>query len=117
MIGALIAMQNQLRIFHWQTQSFAQHKAFGEAYEGLDGLIDEFVEVYQGKNGISKPADGIKFKLENLDTNPSDMIDVFLEYLQNDLPKQIEESDSDLLNIRDEMMGLLNKTKYLLMLK
>ncbi len=116
MIGAFIAMQNQFRVFHWQTQSYAQHQAFGNAYETLDGLIDEFVEIYQGKNGIVKPGEGFKIKLENLDGSPSDMIDVFIEFLQNDLPNQLDENDTDLLNIRDEMMGLLNKTKYLLML-
>ena len=75
MIGALMAMQNQFRVFHWQTESYAQHQAFGGAYENLDELIDEFVEIYQGKNGIVKPNDGFKIKLENLDNNPSEMID------------------------------------------
>jgi hypothetical protein len=37
--------------------------------------------------------------------------------LQNDLPEELEKTDTDLLNIRDEMLGLLNKTKYLLLLK
>ncbi len=117
MIGSLIAMQNQFRVFHWQTESFAQHKAFGEAYESLDGLIDEFVEIYQGKNGIQNPADGLKIKLENLDDKPVEMIDVFIEYLQDDLTSMLDKKDTDLLNIRDEMLGALNKTKYLLMLK
>lgn len=117
MIGSLIAMQNQFRVFHWQTESFAQHKAFGEAYESLDSLIDEFVEIYQGKNGIQNPADGLKIKLENLDDKPVEMIDVFIEYLQDDLTSMLDKKDTDLLNIRDEMLGALNKTKYLLMLK
>ena len=117
MIGSLIAMQNQFRVFHWQTESFAQHKAFGEAYESLDSLIDEFVEIYQGKNGIQNPEDGLKIKLENLDDKPVEMIDVFIEYLQDDLTSMLDKKDTDLLNIRDEMLGALNKTKYLLMLK
>lgn len=117
MVGAFIAMQNQFRVFHWQTKSYAQHKAFGAAYEDLDSLIDEFIEIYQGKNGIMIPADGFKIKLENLDENPSDMIDVFIDFLKNEVPSKLNEDDTDLLNIRDEMMGLLNKTKYLLMLK
>jgi DNA-binding ferritin-like protein len=117
MIGSLLAMQNQFRMFHWQTESYAQHKAFGEAYEGLDELVDEFVEVYQGKNGIVVPGGGVKLKLENLDSKPVDMIDVFVDYLTNDLPKELKKEDTDLLNIRDEMLGLLNKTKYLLLLK
>ena len=117
MIGSLIAMQNQFRVFHWQTESFAQHKAFGEAYETLEGLIDNFVEIYQGKNGIQNPADGLKIKLENLDNDPVEMIDVFIDYLKDDLTSMVDKKDTYLLNIRDEMLGTLNKTKYLLMLK
>ena len=33
MITELITLQNQLRIFHWQTTSFAQHEALGKTYE------------------------------------------------------------------------------------
>jgi hypothetical protein len=117
MIGELLAMQNQMRIFHWQTESFAQHKAFGGAYEDLDGAIDKFIEIYQGKNGIQKSSGGYRIKLENLDSDPAAMIDVFIEYLKDELPKDLEDSDTDLLNIRDEMMGTLNQTKYLLLLK
>lgn len=117
MIGELLAMQNQMRIFHWQTESFAQHKAFGEAYEGLDALIDQFVEIFQGKNGIQKSSGGYRIKLENLDSDPAAMIDVFIDYLKEELPEDLEDDDSDLLNIRDEMLGMLNQTKYLLLLK
>jgi len=117
MIGELLAMQNQMRIFHWQTESFAQHKAFGGAYEGLDALIDQFVEIFQGKNGIQKSSGGYRIKLENLDSDPAAMIDVFIDYLKEELPKDLEDEDTDLLNIRDEMMGILNQTKYLLLLK
>jgi len=117
MIGELLAMQNQMRIFHWQTESFAQHKAFGGAYEDLDGSIDKFIEIYQGKNGIQKSSGGYRIKLENLDSDPAAMIDVFIDYLKEELPKDLEDSDTDLLNIRDEMMGVLNQTKSLLLLK
>ncbi len=44
-IVPLVQFQQQLRVFHWQTESYAQHKALGKAYEALDGLIDSFVEV------------------------------------------------------------------------
>ena len=46
----LIKLQNQLRINHWQTDSYAQHKAFGETYDALGGLLDELVETYVSEN-------------------------------------------------------------------
>ena len=45
-IVPLVQFQQQLRVFHWQTESYAQHKALGKAYEALDGLIDSFVDLY-----------------------------------------------------------------------
>ena len=47
----LLKLITQLRIFHWQTESYAQHKAFGNAYESLSDLLDRLVEVHQGKYG------------------------------------------------------------------
>ena len=49
LLTPFLKIQNQLRIFHWQTSKYTQHKAFGKAYEHFDGLIDEFVEVFMGK--------------------------------------------------------------------
>lgn len=118
LITNFLTMQNQLRIFHWQTRSYAAHKALGDAYEGLDGLIDEFIEVFQGKNGIIKAKDNFTVVLENLDGSPSEAIDGFIAYLTSDITQGLNpDADTDLLNIRDEMTGLLNKTKYLLTLK
>jgi hypothetical protein len=54
LISPFLKIQQQLRIFHWQTESYAQHKAFGKAYEALDGLIDDFVEVYMGQELSTK---------------------------------------------------------------
>ena len=49
----LLTAQNQMKLFHWQTVSFAQHQAFGGIYDNLSDLIDEFVEVCMGKIGLS----------------------------------------------------------------
>lgn len=117
-ITKMLTLQNQLRIFHWQTKSFAEHKTLGKAYEGLDGLIDNFVEVYFGKNGVRKASETFNVSLANYgDANPVAVIDEGINFLTNELPSLLESDDTDLLNIRDEMVGLLNQTKYLLTLK
>ena len=46
-----ITLQQQFRILHWQTKSYARHIAYGGIYENLDELIDKFVEIYMGKYG------------------------------------------------------------------
>lgn len=116
LISPFLKIQQQLRIFHWQTESYAQHKAFGKAYEELDGLIDDFVEVYIGKYGKVKAKLTYNIELDNLSDNYLTYINDYIKYLTS-LSSELEEKDTDLLNIRDEMLAVLNKLKYLLSLK
>jgi DNA-binding ferritin-like protein len=115
-ITNFLTLQNQLRVFHWQTQktpgSFAQHEAFGTAYDELDPLIDDFIEIYQGKKGKLMANGTFNISLHNLDENPEAFIDEFVDYLVNIVPQRLDDADTDLLNIRDEMLAILNQTKY-----
>jgi DNA-binding ferritin-like protein len=116
-ISPLIQFQQQLRIFHWQTSSYAQHQAFGSAYEELDDLVDSFVEKYMGTYGRSKPIASFHIILEPLASNEiiDITIDDFVDYLKemdNEIP-----SDTELLNIRDEILGEVRELKYQLSLK
>lgn len=117
LITNLLTIHNQMRVFHWQTQkkpgSFAQHQAFGTAYEDLDPLIDDFIEIFQGKNGAIMGKDGFTIKLMNLSDNFEAVIDEYITFLRETVTQSLEpEYDSDLLNIKDEMMAILNQTKY-----
>lgn len=115
MITELISLQNQVRILHWQTKSFAEHKALGKCYEGLDGLIDSFVETRFGKYGVRKAKETFNFSLKNYeDTSAALILNDGIDFLTANL---VDEGDTDLCNIRDEMLGLLNHTKYLLTLQ
>ena len=115
-ITNFLTLQNQMRVFHWQTQktpgSFAQHQAFGTAYDELDPLIDDFIEIYQGKKGKVMANGTFNISLHNLDNNPEAFIDEFVDYLVNIIPQRLDDADTDLLNIRDEMLAILNQTKY-----
>jgi DNA-binding ferritin-like protein len=121
-ITNLLTMQNQFKVYHWQTQkkpgSYAQHIAFGTAYDELTPLIDDFVEIFQGKRGVLMGRDGFTINLQNLDDTPNVFIDEFVNYLTQSVPQALDSTaDTDLLNIRDEMLAILNQTKYRLMLK
>jgi hypothetical protein len=115
----LIKLQNQLRINHWQTESFAQHEAFGKVYKNLGDLLDGLVEVHQGKYGrifYSSPA---SIELVNInDLNIDSVLIEVTDYLSIEFSKQIDpEKDTDCLNIRDSILQELNQLKYLLTLK
>jgi DNA-binding ferritin-like protein len=113
----LLTLHNQLKIHHWQTKSYAEHQALGGAYNEFSELIDEFVEVFMGKYGRIESKDGFKIELSNYkDISAVDFVDKYIDYLINELPKSLVETDTDLFNIRDEMLAQLHKLKYLLTL-
>jgi len=114
-----LQLQSQLRVLHWQTKSYAEHKALGKAYDGLDGLIDQFVEVHTGKYGNTLGNPSFSFNVNNYkDSNSLGVINAAIYYLTHELPTKLDQTaDTDLLNIRDEMLAVLNRTKYLLRLQ
>ena len=115
----LLKLVTQLRIFHWQTESYAQHKAFGNAYESLSDLLDRLVEVHQGKYGRIAYTSPAGLEISNSgDLNAQDILTEVADYLTTNF-NEIHDSvkDSDCLNIRDEMVAEINKLKYLLTLK
>ena len=117
-IKNLLTILNQLKVYHWQTTSYAQHKALGRAYDALNDLIDQYIEVYMGKYGrIEAKGGSTTVDLFNTDQLPVDgFINNAIEYLVNlEIPD--EKADTDLINIRDEMLAELNKLKYLLTLE
>jgi hypothetical protein len=120
LISTFLCLQCQLRVWHWQTTSYAEHKALGKLYESLDSLVDDFVETFSGSaGGVPKAKEA--FRTECINHPGTDGImswmDEKIAWLNNEVPAQVGESRSDLLNIRDEMVAAINKTKYLLRLK
>lgn len=118
----LLTILNQLKIFHWQTKSFAEHEAFGKTYDALNELIDEFIEVYQGKYGRIFPV-GEEFNVTLINYTPERIdstMKQIVQYLTYELLNKEDYSqdiNSELLNIRDEMLSNVNKLRYLLTLK
>jgi hypothetical protein len=121
-IAPFLALHNQIRIWHWLTDSYSQHKAFGEAYNTLSEQIDTFIETYAGRYTKAKlTCNNLTvqntFYCSSGNQNAVQEIDAFMsEFLYGSLLHYIQETDTDLLNIRDEMVGGLNKLKYLLSL-
>lgn len=116
LIQFFIQLQQQFRILHWETKSYARHKAYGEIYDSLNDLTDTFVETHMGKYGRPK-FDTMNVELNSMkNVKVNDLINNAIEFLNN-LTNELDPKDTDLLNIRDEMLGELNKLKYLLTLK
>jgi hypothetical protein len=113
LVSRLIYLQMQFKVFHWQTYSFSHHNAFGVLYAALNEKIDQFVETFQGIYGRID-FQGEIFALDNL--NPINFKEILDDQKSSLKTYESYFSDSDLLNIRDEILGSLNQTSYLLTL-
>jgi hypothetical protein len=109
MISLLFHSRIQSHTFHLQTNSFAEHKALQDYYDGIIGLVDGIVESYQGKYGIVK---GYKSYPLN-EYNSSESTINFFEKLCDkvtELRKCCK--DSWIQNEIDNVCVLLNSTIY-----
>lgn len=118
-VTKLLTYQNQIKILHWQTTSYAEHKTLDGLFGELGGNIDEFIETFMGKYGRVVAQNSFNLTLQNYSSiAPMDLMNQMVAYLTNELPTMLDaKKDADLLNIRDEMLGNVNQTKYLLTLK
>tara|TARA_R110000868_G_scaffold381693_2_gene648095 strand:- start:265 stop:630 length:366 start_codon:yes stop_codon:yes gene_type:complete len=118
-ITTLLTLEAQLQVFHWQTKSYAEHKALGKLYTAVTPLIDSFVETFSGRYGVPTAKDSYKLTISNYKDNAGcvEYIDKTISYMMKDIKTMLKPEDTDLLNIRDSIVGSLNQTKYLLRLK
>lgn len=114
-----ITLQEQIRVLHWQTTSYARHQGYGLIYDDLGDLIDEFLEIYMGKYGrLEFEGDECTINLKNNKSlNMNDFVKDNINFLKELSVELDEENDTDLLNLRDEMLAKINKLRYLLTLK
>jgi hypothetical protein len=103
-----------VRLYHWSTTSYARHTGSGALYDTLSLLIDQFTETYMGR--YKRPEFKNSFNVQVKQFHDSSIVEALKEYVQflkYEIPNYLKESDTDLFNIRDEMVGEINKTLYL----
>jgi hypothetical protein len=111
--------QQQMKILHWQTTSFARHNAYGGIYDSIDDLLDKFAEICMGKYGRIELNDEIsQLELKNMkDLSINSYLNEFCDFLVDLTDEFDNKKDTDVLTIRDEILSEVNKLKYLLTLK
>jgi hypothetical protein len=121
-VTTFLQMLNTVKLYHWKTTSYAQHKATDELYANLNTNIDTFVEIMLGKTGGRVNLTGTK-SIPLLDytdlSNFKSEVEKYKRFLiamNTDSGINIT-NNSDLLNVRDEILGNLNQFTYLLTFK
>lgn len=115
-IHFFLQLRNQIKLYHWQTHIYARHIASDRAIDDLDKLIDSYVEIYIGKYGRKKlTKEQGTLHLTNMTENGAvRFLQSAIRYIQVTLIRGLhKENDTDLLNLRDEIIGSLNQLVYL----
>lgn len=87
--------------------------------DSLDKVVDEFVEVSMGKYGRPQlPKTKQVVRVANRgEKDIVAYVNGCIKYLQGPLTSGLRPEDTDLLNLRDEMLGHFNQLLYLFTLK
>ena len=114
-VETFLGILNTVKLYHWNTYSYAKHKATDELYSLLNEHVDKFVEIMMGKDEKRIPEFSKKIT-NNPKINFKARIREYREFLIG-LNKTLDkERDTDLLNVRDEILGDINQFLYLMTL-
>jgi len=111
-----------VKLFHWKTHSYSIHKATDDLYSKLNDDIDKFIEILLGKTGSRIDLMGHK-SISLIDLNSPDQLKSKIESFKSYLVGLTNNkglssmTNTDLLNIRDEILGDMNQFLYLLTFK
>jgi DNA-binding ferritin-like protein len=109
----LMGYRNQLRMNHWQTESYAEHKATDKLTEKLTDYIDSIGETSLG--ALGRP------KMNTMSTNISDIsianTDYVLQCLETDVKGMIqiykETEHEGIIALLGELDAIVQQYKYL----
>ena len=122
-VSTFLCMLNTVKLYHWSTGHYSTHKATDELYSELSSKIDTFVETMFGKETISVRQKVLQMNsvhIHSIKSNSdfkkeTEQYKSFLINLGNNKTFNIQ-TNSDLLNMRDDILGSLNQFLYLMTL-
>ena len=124
LVKVFFEMLNMVKLYHWKTHSYGQHKATDELYAKLNEHLDKFIEILLGK-GTKVDGTGREERIQMMEKR-IDLIDSknvkdfkarmfqYREFLTDFNMHFDSKRDSDLLNVRDEILGDINQFLYLM---
>ncbi len=114
-LGAFFRHQLKIKMYHFQTEKYGAHKACDSYLETFEINLDKFMEVGQGIVG-KFTTKSINLKFDTLDDNTvNNELNNFIKTLK--ALNEILDKHTELLNLRDDMIGNTEQFKYLLTFK
>ena len=121
-IHAFFTFQQNVKIYHWQTKSYARHKATDGFLAAFLLLIDQMIEVLLGaypevKSTLSSSLSSMPIVIQKMVESEKDddtivmMAKELIQNLKNFESKGL--TQSSVLNIRDSMVADIQQMLYL----
>lgn len=112
----LIQFQVQARIWHWQSDQYSEHTAFGKLYSDLDGLVDGLIEGLMGRDREKPLFGSMQLVIEEYFSfdNSLAKMEEFVEFCKTDLMNSTDARTSpDVQNTIAGLIDTVNRVKYL----
>lgn len=107
-----------LKLNHWITASYAQHKATDEAIETLTKLQDRFVETYLDSPEAKAKLHKAYHATFNIRPVTDKHVPILITKAREEFIKlKIEDDRRDVTNVIDDIIEALSHSLYLLTLK
>ncbi len=106
-----LGLLGQIKVYHWTTKSYSNHKALDDLHKNLSGLIDELMEVYIGKYNPNEV-----FSITMTANSDASVIIPYLEEnreIIRGFRNKNFKSCTEIQNILDTMMSNISNTIYL----
>jgi hypothetical protein len=116
-------IRDQLKIYHFQTKSYARHIAVDQFVNLISVQLDTYLETIQGISNtrMTIPKSMKKINLGNIsEKDAENVLREFKNWVLNALPalsNNFKGEYKDLENIQEDILSNINKTLYLFMLK
>lgn len=114
----LLSISFQVKLYHWRTSSYAQHKATDKFIERFNKKIDLFIEVMQGIHDVKLCCESKNNTntLEISDMSENDMVQMLVQFSnwlqENKTLNEYIDGYTDLMSLRDDMLAITNQTLY-----
>lgn len=115
LVNVFFNLQLTNKLYHWSTKSYARHKATDDFDGVISSFLDRFVEYYSGRYNMTPNINIITIDPNNLTDSGIENLFIAIKKLLEKFDRTIK--DTDLLTLRDELLGEVNKMLYLFRLK
>jgi len=98
---------NNVKLYHWNTRKYSEHKATDKLYEKLNENMDTFVEILLSNQRLPNHKKNLSLRI----TNREGFIKIVMDFKKKLLSYSLQPS---LMQLRDEILTDLDQFIYLL---